>query len=301
MDCRKLMWLGGLAIAGLVGCSHRATIRDGDPYSAVSASGDRIKAPDSARPVPVQRSESSKDVSKVLDARPESCVKIGDLKAEIALDPNRSDADRALAVRQAKDAYNRALQLDPKHLSAWIGLARLHMWLNEYEPALSAYDAALAKYPKNASVWYERGMCMAREKKLDQSVPYLAKAAQLEPSNALYTKGLGLMLARLGRGDEAVRTLLKSLPEADARYNVARMMEHIGNQQESRRQLTLALKANPNHQPTLALMTGPSPEETATEPLVQTSHEERSAPIARAVDEQPSAPPKIVIGSELPR
>jgi Tfp pilus assembly protein PilF len=127
-------------------------------------------------------------VSHVLDAKPESCVKIGDLKSEIALDKNRSDEDRATAARQAKNAYHRALQLDPKHLSAYLGLARLSVWLGEYDEAKKTYDTALAKFPKEAIVWYEHGMCLARQKKLDEALPNLQKAAKLWPDSERPTR-----------------------------------------------------------------------------------------------------------------
>lgn len=299
MDCRKLIWLGGLAIGGLIGCRHQAAVKDGDPYSAVSPQGTLVKAPAEAHPPRVVKSESSKEVSHVLDAKPESCVKIGDLKSEIALDKNRSDEDRATAARQAKNAYHRALQLDPKHLSAYLGLARLSMWLGEYDEAMKTYDTALAKFPKEAIVWYEHGMCLARQKKLDEALPNLQKAAKLEPANAQYSKGVGLLLARLGKADEAISWLMKSMPEEDARYNVARMMEHIGRRDEADRQLKLALKANPNHQPTIAMLTGASPEDTAAEPIRQINHESDAVPPSGPAIEQPP-PIRIEVGSSLP-
>lgn len=299
MDCRKVLWLGGLAVSALIGCNRHATVKDGDPYSAVSPQGTIVKAPPEARPFQTRKSDSSKEVSRVLDAKPESCVKIGDLKTEIALDKNRTDEDRATAARQARDAYNRALQLDPKHLAAYLGLARLSMCLNEYDQAMLAYDKALAKFPREAIVRYEHGMCLARQKKLEEALADLQKAAQMEPSNAQYTKSVGLMLARLGKADEAIPWLMKSMPEEDARYNVARMMEHIGQRGEVERQLKLALKANPNHQPTIAMLTGPSPSDTASEPIRQVSHEDQAEPIGGPAIEQP-APIRIEVGSSLP-
>jgi lipopolysaccharide biosynthesis regulator YciM len=289
-------------IAGMVGCKHHATVADGNPYWADPAASTTTNstpkpAPEARAP---KRGDSSGDVSKVLDAKPESCVKIGNLKAEIALDKNRSEQDRSSSARLAKNAYNRALQLDPKCLDAYLGLGRLSTWLGEYDQAMAAYGAALAKFPKKAIVHYERGMCLARQKKLDDAIPELTAAAQLEPANHQYTKGVGLLMARLGKSDEAVNWLTKSMPEADARYNVARMMGHIGREDEEQRQLQLALKADPNHQATLSLLAGPKTSDSSAEPVQPAGHEGGAETVSRAIIEQP-APVRIEIGTSLPR
>ncbi len=288
MDSRKLLWLGGLAIGGLLGCNSQETNKT-NSYPANSSAAKTSQET-------VHKTEPPKEPSKVLDAKPESCVKIGDVKAGMALDKNRSDEERAGHARQAKDAYNRALQLDPKLLSAHIGLARLCTWKNEYDQALHAYDAALAKLPKQPILWYERGMCLGRQKRFDDALGNLIKAAQLEPSNAQYTKAAGLMLARLGRSDEALLWLTKSLSEADARYNLARMLEHLGRDNESKVQLKLALKANPTHQATLEMLTGERPEAAAPDAVQLASHQPEMQPA-----EQVAVPPLVIqIGPNSP-
>src|SRR5262245_61434781 len=265
MDGRKLVLLGGMALLGLVGCTRQETVKNNDPYISTGVGGASKTADSTARKV------EPKEPSKVLDAKPETCVKLGDIQADLALDKSRSDEDRALSAKHAKDAYKRALQLDPKCLSAYIGLGRLCSWLNEYDQAMAAYDAALAKQPKQPSLWYERGMCLARQKRFDESLSNLTKASQLDSSSAQYSKGVGLMLARLGRTDEAIKWLAKSMPEADARYNAARMLEHLGREEESRLQLQLALKANPTHQASLEMLTGEIAHEPA--PVQLASHQ----------------------------
>jgi hypothetical protein len=92
---------------------------------------------------------------------------------------------------------------------------------------------------------------------------------------------------------------MKSMPEEDARYNVARMMEHIGHRDEADRQLKLALKANPNHQPTIAMLTGASPEDTAAEPIRQINHESDALPPSGPAIVQPP-PIRIEVGTSLP-
>src|SRR5262245_26174504 len=124
MDSRKLLWLGGLAIAGLVGCTHQEN-KSRDPYvSSPPMNG----APDSKQAV--RKAEPIKE-SKILDAKPETCVKVGDLNASLALDKQYTEEERAAYARHSKEAYKRAMDLNPKLITAYLGMGRLCTWLNE--------------------------------------------------------------------------------------------------------------------------------------------------------------------------
>src|SRR5262249_11805701 len=68
------------------------------------------------------------------------------------------------------------------------------------------------------------------------------------PHNMEYCKRVGFMLARQGRDEDGLAWLRKAMPEADAQYNMARMMQHIGQGDASRRHLMLALQTQPAHE-----------------------------------------------------
>lgn len=288
MDCRKSLMVGGLLVAGLVGCNKSAT-NSVDPYAVPVPKGFKAKAPAESKPVASRKGENKNEVSKVLDAKPESCVKIADLKAEIALDANRSPAERQTNAQGAKEIYRRAMQIDPKCMPAYLGMTRLCNGLGEYEQAILACDAGLARNPKEAALWYERGMCLGRMKRFDDGLMSLMRGAQAEPTNPVYTKSVGLMLARLGRGDEAVAWLGKVMPEADARYNVGQMMDHIGRGDEAARQMQLALRVNPEHEAARAALAGP--QEHAA-PVRQIAHQDGLAPavVGPKIEVRESAP-----------
>ena len=89
------------------------------------------------------------------------------------------------------------------------------------------------------------------------------------------------MLARMGRPEEAMPWLAKAMPEADARYNLAQMMRHIGQADASQQQMDLALQADPNHIATLKLMSeGHAPPAAETVSTVSYRPEEPAAPPA---------------------
>jgi tetratricopeptide (TPR) repeat protein len=288
MEGRKVAWLLCGILSGMIGCSHSDTRAPGIP--APPPPPKTSSAPAANDPNLVKLDKEPKEEPKVLNAKPASCVKIGDFKTQMAFDTTspRTAAEREAFAQQARQAYQRALQLDPKFVPAWLGLAVLCEGMGDRdeamshyrtvlkfeshnvsayvgiartyeaagmrEEAISTYDAAVAAMPREAALWHDRGMCLGRAKQLDDALASLQRAAKLRPNMAEYNKDVGMMLARLGRGDEAVGWLIKVMPEADARYNVARMLEHIGQRQAAFDQLSMALKAHPTHVAALKMM-----------------------------------------------
>ncbi len=242
MDRRTKLWLSGLLVGGLAGCAHTSADKssaDKNQTGPVAASSNASNSPPA-------------DPQKV-DAKPSSLVQIADIQAQVAKDQNRSHDDRQASLELAKTNYQRALKLDANCLPAYIGLARVCSDAGEHQMAIQTLDLALAKHAREGQLWYERGMVMGRQKQYDESVRNLSQALQIEPKNATYGKSLGLMLARAGRGDEGAAALQHWMSEADAQYNVAKILEHIGQSAESQRHLQLALRADPNHQASLAM------------------------------------------------
>ncbi len=248
MERRKYVWLSGLVIGGLVGCAHTAADKSGSadksqpgPVAAVSNSSDS------------SASNSQSPESQKVDAKPSSLVQIADVQAQVSKDPARSRQDRQNALDLAKTNYQRALKLDANCLAAYLGLARVCSDAGEHQMAIQTLDLALAKHAREAQLWYERGIVMGRQKQYDEAAGNLNQALQIEPKNSAYGKTLGLMLARAGRGDEGAAALQHWMSEADAHYNVAKILERMGQSAESQRHLQLALRADPNHQASLAM------------------------------------------------
>src|SRR5205823_8636443 len=86
-------------------------------------------------------------------------------------------------------------------------------------------------------------------KEWDAAIESLSRAIELEPANKEHMKKLGFALARTGRVDEGYATLAKCMSEADARYNIARMLQHLEQPMACRWYLQMALQADPNYEP----------------------------------------------------
>ena len=111
------------------------------------------------------------------------------------------------APRDARDAYSRAVALDPRHASARVNLGR---WLQEDghpELAIAEYRAALASQPRHPTAAFN----------------------------------LGTALEELGRRAEAIAAYRRALDAddrfADAHFNLARLYEQTGKRAAALRHL----------------------------------------------------------------
>jgi tetratricopeptide (TPR) repeat protein len=113
----------------------------------------------------------------------------------------------AVAPQEARDAYRRALELDPHHADAHVNLGRLLQEEDLIEEAETHYRAALAESPAHATAWFD----------------------------------LGTALEDLRRAGDAVdayrRAILADRRMADAHFNLARLYEKAGKKAAALRHL----------------------------------------------------------------
>jgi len=184
---------------------------------------------------------------------------MGALAEQMADDPNRPANEREQFRAKARQSYQKAVEADAKYAPAYLALAASYAASNEGEQALANFAKAAQAAPNDAAVWAAQGNYFARIKEWDAAIESLSRAIQLEPGNKDHLKKLGFALARAGRVDEGYAVLAKCMSEADARYNVARMLQHLEQPMACRWYLQMALQADPNYQPAreaLAAMTG---------------------------------------------
>jgi len=111
------------------------------------------------------------------------------------------------APEQARDAYRRALELDPSHADARLNLGRLLHEAGLLPAAESHYRMALGVRPDDATAAFNLGVCLEDQGRIDQAVEAYQRAIAIEPS----------------------------FP--DPYYNVARLLERSGNQVAALRHL----------------------------------------------------------------
>jgi tetratricopeptide (TPR) repeat protein len=251
MDCRKPAVLAvGLFLGGL-GCTHLQKLPE---------------TPDALPPGAEVRKEADKPARQ---PQPATLVAYGNLHERSANEPDVPQANRDMMLDQARKSYQQALKVDPKYIPAMLALARLYEARDDHARALAMYDQALRLNPKDAGIWCDLGMCRARRKEWGEAITALRKATELDPENKQYSNYLGFTLARAGQFDESYNAFRKTQGEAVAHYNVARMLNHVGQTELGKQHLRLALQADPKMaqaQQLLAQLENPNPNAIATAP-----------------------------------
>jgi tetratricopeptide (TPR) repeat protein len=260
MDGRRKLVLAGSLLAATVGCTSTPKAPAPPPQIA--------KVPPPPEP---QRK----------DLKPSTYVQMGALSEEAANEPNRSPAERDTFHRQARESFQKALQVDPKCMAAYVALGESLLATGERDQAQAMFGKAIELAPNDANLWAELGAAQARYKDWPNAVASMTKASQLDPTNKMLQTRLGLTLARAGRYQDGLNILAKIMPEAEARFNIARMMKHNQDPAAAEMQLQFALRADPTFEP-------------ARQMLAERGY---AGSIQQAGYQQPATPPVPAVGA----
>ena len=255
MDGQRLWrWCltGGMLIPA-VGCKHNSipdspgVVVNGPSTTAKKSLFDwgSSSTPNVSMMPSMVTSSSRRSVSKL---QPDTEVQFANTHVEVALaDPPPPNRDELLDM--ARQRYSRALKQDPKHQGALLGIARMYVKIGDRERAMEAYHNYQVIYPKDVEVLHELALAHAVWADWAGAVNWCEAALKGDPQNRAYRKTMGFCLARAGRWEEGYKTLCQIMSEPQARYNMARVLEHQNRPDASRQQLQLALQADPSYAP----------------------------------------------------
>lgn len=245
MDGRRFRkWLlSGCLAAGAVGC-NRNEVQPITGMPMASAKKPLLGSGNSPNPAPVEL--PVEEVRKG-PPRPETIVAIADVKLGQALDEKTDPATRQTLLDTARQEYQKALQQDPKNKAALLALARFYSRVGDREKAVEVFKRYLTQYPTDHDAAHEVAMAHAQWKDWAGAVAWCEFALKVDPENLSVRKTMAFCLCRAGRWDDGLRVMTQVMPEAQARYNVARAMEHQNQLSASRQQLHLALRSDPNY------------------------------------------------------
>jgi tetratricopeptide (TPR) repeat protein len=236
MECRRValrkvrvQWLlpAGLVFGLCFGCVPSATV----PTTPVT-------------PAPSASVKEDKDLPKKVP-QVSTVIALGDLHLNTAFEPKCPPAQRERALEQARKCYQEALRLDGNCQAAYHGLARVYAEIKEHDRAIATYEKALKNWPADASFRFELGMYQARHQNWTPALEALKKACDLDSENRAYATTYAFGLARAGRADESLDVFRKLGSEAQAHYNLARMLHHMQQDDQCRAHLEKALEADP--------------------------------------------------------
>ncbi len=108
---------------------------------------------------------------------------------------------------QARDAYRRALELDPEHFDARINLGRLLHESGEFSAAEANYRLALRTRPGDATASFNLGVALEDQRRPAEALQAYEQAIATDPRYADAHYNLSQLYERLGRPTEALRHL----------------------------------------------------------------------------------------------
>lgn len=110
-------------------------------------------------------------------------------------------------LETAEEDLERALELRPDSLAAWIRLGDLRLDLNRPEDARSAFEKALDLDPEAAAAVFGMGRVEAASDRPEAAVGHFERALELQPQASVIHYPLAQSYRRLGRTEEAEREL----------------------------------------------------------------------------------------------
>ncbi len=115
-----------------------------------------------------------------------------------------------------------------------------------WEQADKAYEEIIAEEPENTDVLYLLAVSQMSQQKLEESLITIERAIRINNNAPAFLQLKGSILARLGRGDEAVEVLNKAIEENPNLYHAQVSLGHLyylkGDKKTAEKHFSSALK-----------------------------------------------------------
>ena len=173
------------------------------------------------------------------------------------VDYNRANALQAIGqLDAAVEFYRRAVARDPLDMNAHSDLNALLYRRGDDENFLRSYDDALALYPEAGGLPLAKGNFLLARKHDEEARVEFERAAFILPDNARAHDGLGVIHARAGDFDAAIReheiAISKDAKNSDLWRSFADTLTRAGDGRKALEACEKCLAINPNEQAALA-------------------------------------------------
>ena len=168
---------------------------------------------------------------------------------------NVRDWGRAIWVLRDAIAFGDQRQSTRRNLALALARSGWELWEAEDSAGASIrFRESLGVFPNTAPAQGGMGRLLLDERRLQEALPYLRAAVELEPNDPNYRGDLALCLELLGQVDEALAHLqaaVEAVPENSTNQNdLAWMLFGLGRSQEGLRHAQTAVELEPTD-PTL--------------------------------------------------
>jgi tetratricopeptide (TPR) repeat protein len=146
----------------------------------------------------------------------------------------------------------RAIELNPKLPALHACYGRALMRMGDPEKAKLAFKNELADNPTDFDSNLYMGILLKRDRLLEESMSYLARAVRLRPRDSYARYHLGAVYASLGKPDEAqplLEGVVKDYPEfVEARVLLASVYYRLNRKEDGNRERAIIQKLNAEQQ-----------------------------------------------------
>jgi len=143
---------------------------------------------------------------------------------------------------KAMEAYNKALETDPKDAAALASIARLHFRQDNHTEAAKAFHQAIQQNPEDAGLYNDLGLTLSRLGQHGPAAQTIGRALQLAPGTSRYVNNLASVQFESGDTASAMKTLQDANQPAVAHFNMAYLHYRKGQADAAKAQLNMALK-----------------------------------------------------------
>jgi tetratricopeptide (TPR) repeat protein len=170
---------------------------------------------------------------------------------EAALAERSAAIDRAQSTAIARQLAARAISLDPRSASGLAALATVKFYGEfNFQEAEEGLRAALEANPSASFLMQRYAMVLAAMSRLDEAVALAREAQRLEPTLAMRSTSLGILLYYARKYDEAAREMNRALLVTPAYplayFGLGKIASAQGRHAEAIRQLQRALAGSMN-------------------------------------------------------
>ena len=153
---------------------------------------------------------------------------------------------------KSETAFDKALNVDPRHLKSLVNSGRLFIDQKRYDEAIDRLTRAAEIDPASPDVNRLLARTYRAQGRTDEAVEVYRQAIELNELDAWSMNNLGLLFLETQRADEALPLLMKAVElrkdVPEFHNNLGMVLEHAGRFKAAADAYSGALLANPRHE-----------------------------------------------------
>jgi tetratricopeptide (TPR) repeat protein len=151
---------------------------------------------------------------------------------------------------QAAVEFRRILSIDPHHVHAMVGLAKVYGETNQLDKAIELWEKAVSLEPDRMELHFHLGFCYNAKGRLDDAIAQWKEAVRLQPEMVQPYLQLGNAYEDKGQYQEAISAFKEAIHLNPryvlALYNLGHLYKKLGRTDEAMEHFKQAIEINPN-------------------------------------------------------